>query len=91
MNTHASSATRKTHSASIKPSIINFDSLPNSALVDDKTVAVVTGQSRNTVWRKSKAGTLPAPIKVGPKTTRWKVGEIRAYIARLTAESAAAA
>lgn len=89
MNTHTAAAL-KTHSATIKPSIINFDSLPDSALVDDKTVAVVTGQSRNTVWRKAKAGTLPAPIKVGPKTTRWRVGAIRAYLASLTAQQAAA-
>jgi len=59
--------------------------MPDSALVDVETVAVVTGQSQNSVWRKSKAGTLPAPVKVGPKTTRWQVGAIRAYLASLTA------
>lgn len=69
----------------LKSSIVNFDSLPDSAMVDDKTFAVVIGQSRNTVWRKSKAGILPAPIKVGPKTTRWRVGAIRAYLASMTA------
>lgn len=90
MNTHASAAALKNYSATIKPSIINFDNLPDSALVDDKTVAVVTGQSRNTVWRKAKAGTLPAPIKVGPKTTRWKVGAIRAYLESLTVGEVAA-
>ena len=75
----------RTHGAIIKPAIAGFDQMPDSALVDVETVAVVTGQSRNSVWRKSKAGTLPAPVKVGPKTTRWKVGAIRAYLASLTA------
>lgn len=75
----------KTHGAVLKPSISHFDSLPASGLVDDKTVASVLSCSRNTVWRKSRFGEggFPKPIKVGPKTTRWQVGAIRAYLASL--------
>ncbi|MER2555656.1 MAG: AlpA family phage regulatory protein [Thauera sp.] len=71
--------------APLKSSIVNFDSLPASGLVDDKTIAGVLGCSRNTVWRKARTeeGGFPKPIKVGPKTTRWRVGAIRAYLASM--------
>jgi len=76
----------KVHGATIKPSISNFDSLPASGFVDDKTVASVLGCSRNTVWRKARYGEggFPKPVKVGPKSTRWQVGAIRAFIDSLT-------
>ena len=74
--------------STLKPSVSHFDSLPASGLVDDKTVAGVLGCSRNTVWRKAKAGDIPSPVKVGPKTTRWQVGAIRGYLASLTAQQA---
>ncbi|MCV2218902.1 helix-turn-helix transcriptional regulator [Thauera sp. Sel9] len=76
--------------ATLKPSVSHFDNLPASGLVDDKTVAGVLGCSRNTIWRKAKAGDLPSPVKVGPKTTRWQVGAIREYLASLTAQQSAA-
>lgn len=80
----------KTHGAILKPSISHFDSLPDSAHIDDKAVAVLTGWHRNTVWRKAKARELLPPIKVGPKSTRWQVGAIREYLASLTAQQSAA-
>ena len=47
--------------------------------------------SRSGWYAGMKSGKYPSPIKTGPRSTRWKVGAIRAYIASLTAESAAAA
>lgn len=64
-------------SNSIPAALAAFDSLPDSALVEDKVVAGVFGCSTNTVWRRSKAGDLPKPIKVSPQQTRWRVGDIR--------------
>jgi predicted DNA-binding transcriptional regulator AlpA len=54
-----------------------FDALPASAKVSVKVVAAREGVSPVTVWRRAKAGLLPAPVKVGG-TTRWLVGELRA-------------
>lgn len=64
-------------------SLKQFDSLPDSAHVQVRTVAAVVGVSEATVWRKVKQGTLPAPKKVSARATRWNVGELRQAIAAL--------
>ncbi len=73
----------KTHGAQIPATLMNFDSLPDSALVDVKVTAAVLGRSASSVWRDARLGKLPAPIKAGPACTRWKVGAIRAHLAAL--------
>ncbi len=45
--------------------------------------------ARATIWRGIKAGRFPEPIKVGPATNRWRVGELRSRIAEFAAERAA--
>lgn len=66
--------------------LAEFDSLPDSALVDDRIVAGVFGCSRNTVWRRGKAGGIwPRPIKVSEQQTRFRVGDIRKTLAALIA------
>lgn len=32
--------------------------------------------SRSTWWRGVKEGRYPAPVKLGPRTTAWRVGDI---------------
>jgi hypothetical protein len=59
----------------------NFDTLPDGAWVPDTTAGVVLGVSRATIWRMSKAGRLTAK-KIGERTTRFSVREIRAILAR---------
>jgi predicted DNA-binding transcriptional regulator AlpA len=71
--------------APLPASLSGFDSLPDSALISVGVVAALLGSSANTVWRRAKAGTLPAPVKTGQMSTRWKVGAIRAYLASLEA------
>lgn len=61
----------------------DFDSKPDAALVDDKTVAALLCVHRNSVWRLARAGKLPAPVKVSEQTTRWRVGDLRRAIASL--------
>jgi prophage regulatory protein len=39
-------------------------------------VIEATGWSRTTIWRKVKAGVLPAPIPIGPNTIAWDAAEI---------------
>lgn len=62
----------------VPDSALNYDDLPGSALVDIKTVKVIFGRSSASVWRDVKAGRLPKPIKAGPRSTRWRVSELRA-------------
>lgn len=36
--------------------------------------------SKSTLWAKVKKGTFPAPIKLGPRITVWRVEDIRKLI-----------
>jgi excisionase family DNA binding protein len=54
-----------------------FDALPDEARVSIKTVAALFGVSNSTVWRRIRAGELPAPKRFGARTTRWRVGDLR--------------
>lgn len=86
MNTDTTAApTLKPSGASIPRALSNFDALPDSAFVNVATVAALLGCSTNTVWRRAKAGTLPAPVKISEMSTRWRVGAIRAHLASLEA------
>jgi predicted DNA-binding transcriptional regulator AlpA len=63
--------------------VADFDSKPDSALVNDKTVAALLDVHRNSVWRLVRSGKLPAPVRVAEQTTRWRVGDLRKAIASL--------
>ncbi len=63
--------------------LANFDTLPDSAMVDVKTVAGILGRSTGSIWRDARQGTIPKPVKTGPYSTRWNVGAIRRHLANL--------
>lgn len=63
-----------------------FPNLPPEAVLRLPAVAALCGISKATVWRWSKAGTLPAPVKRGG-VTGWQVGELRAALAREECEA----
>lgn len=60
-----------------------FDDLPDGTLISDKTIAVLFSVSRSTVWRWVKTGILPSPVPVGPRLTRWRMGDIRRVLHEL--------
>jgi predicted DNA-binding transcriptional regulator AlpA len=57
-----------------------FDHLPDSALADEDVLCAVSGWSRAAVWRAITEGKIPKPIKLGPRSNRWRVGTIRSLI-----------
>ena len=63
--------------------LANFDQLPNSAHVRLPVVKGIYGISSATVWRRSKDGTIPQPIKLSERVTGWNVGQIRQSLARI--------
>ena len=65
----------------IPAALAQFDSLPASAHVRLPIVAAWRGVSAPTIWRWVKSGRLPAPVKLGPNTTAWRVGDLRACAA----------
>ena len=57
--------------------IEGFDGLPDSAYVRIAVVQALFACSDETIRRRVKAGTIPAPRKLGPRHTAWQVGELR--------------
>lgn len=49
------------------------------------TVRAVTGLSDSTLDRMIKAGTFPAPVKLGPRTSAWRSSDVAAWMASLSA------
>ena len=61
--------------------VSHFDQLPNAALISAAAAAAVIGVGVSTIWRLAKSSPdFPKPVRIGGRCTRWKVGEIRAFI-----------
>jgi predicted DNA-binding transcriptional regulator AlpA len=71
------------------PDISHFDTLPDSALINVNALSAVLAQGRSTIWRKCRAELdFPQPIRLSAGCTRFRVGDIRAYLAIRSAASA---
>lgn len=65
-----------------RPDISHFDKLPDAAMISIKALATVVDKGISTVWRNCQQDPdFPRPIRLGPGCTRFKVGDIRAYLA----------
>ncbi len=80
--TGASSTATTLRPLSLPDGAIHFDNLPDAALVDIETFARITGSGVSTTWRRLKADpTFPRPTRLGTRCTRFRVGDIRAWLA----------
>ena len=60
----------------------NFDHQADSALVrQSDLIPAVLPFSASSLWRQVRAGTFPKPIKVSPRITAWRVGDVRLWLA----------
>jgi len=64
----------------LEASLKLFEHLPDCALIEEDVLCALTGWSRATVWREIGEGRLPRPIKLGPRSNRWRVGTARSII-----------
>lgn len=55
--------------------------IPETGFVRLPQVLKVIPVSKSTWWQGIKDGRFPKPIKLGPKTTAWRVEDIRDLIA----------
>ena len=60
--------------------IQNFSQLPDTALLSAREINQLTGRSRTSIWRDVTRGLLAEPVKIGPQTVRWHVGDVRTYL-----------
>jgi len=66
----------------IPEALANFDQLPDSANVRLPIVMRLYGISSASVWRGVKAGNIPKPRKLTPRTTAWLVRDLREALAK---------
>ena len=57
-----------------------FDALPEEALVNLKTIMALSCRSKSSIYRDIAANRLARPIHIGPKSARWRVGDVREYL-----------
>ena len=70
----------------MNPNISNFGSLPDEALSSMKDLSVIMGMGESTGWFRLKNDPdFPKPIRLSAKCTRFRVGDVRAYIAKKAA------
>lgn len=71
--------------AAIHTALSNFDTLPDGAYVRVPVVRAMYGVSTSTAWRMARDGRIPAATKISVGVTAWRVGDIRADLARRAA------
>jgi predicted DNA-binding transcriptional regulator AlpA len=52
---------------------------PN-ALIRRADVEIETGLSRSTIYQRIKAGTFPAPVRLGIRSVGWRVADIETFL-----------
>lgn len=50
-----------------------------TAFLKDTEVAVRYGVSRPTIWRWTKNGNFPKPVKLGAGSTRWRASDLETW------------
>lgn len=60
--------------------------LPTTGFIRQaQLIPAIVPFSAPTLWRKVKAGTFPAPVKLSARCTAWRVEDVRAWMESLTA------
>jgi prophage regulatory protein len=65
----------------------DFDALPETGFVRLRAILAPCGPipiGKSTWWQGVRDGRFPKPVKLGPKTTAWRVEDIRGLIDRLS-------
>jgi len=63
---------------------LNLTTLSKEGFVRLPQILSVIPVSASTWWRGVKSGKYPQPVKLGERTTAWRVGDIRELIAFLS-------
>ena len=61
----------------------HYGTLPVTGFIRLADLRKILPVSDSTIWRRVRAGTMPAPVKLSEKVTAWRVEEIRAFLDQL--------
>ena len=65
-----------------RPDVSHFDKLPDAALIAIAALAAIMGKGVSTAWRDIRNDPdFPKPIRLSAGCTRFRVGDIRQYLA----------
>lgn len=59
---------------------IPYGTLPATGLVRQKDLLPCLPFASSQLWRLVKAGKFPAPLKISPRVTCWRVEDVRAWL-----------
>ena len=62
----------------------------SDCLIDQPRASDIAGIKKSEIWRRIKAGSFPAPIRLGERCTRWSLREVSQWVEQRKAERAAA-
>lgn len=57
--------------------------LPTQGFIRLASILALIPISKSAWWEGCRTGRFPAPVKLGPRTTAWRVEDIRALIEQL--------
>lgn len=60
----------------------------SEALLKIQTVEAATALSKSTIYTKMASGDFPQAIRLGSRCTRWRAGDISAWLAAQAAQAA---
>lgn len=66
------------------PSLVPLSTLPQEGFIRLPQILTLLPVSKSTWWDGCRTGRYPTPVKLGPRTTAWRVEDIRALLARLS-------
>ena len=58
----------------------DFARLPSNALISAKELILLSGRSRTSLWRDVTRGSLAEPVKIGNRTVKWRVADVRQFL-----------
>lgn len=63
--------------------IVKGNMSPDDSLLTARQVSEKLSVTVDSIWKYSKAGWIPKPVRLGSGSTRWKRSEINTHIASL--------
>lgn len=67
--------------APIKPATLStYGALPVTGYVRISDLRPILPFSDSTIWRRVRAGTFPAPVKLSERVTAWRAEDVREWL-----------
>lgn len=76
-NSAAKAARKERLQKRLQRQLALVSSMPDEAAIDIQILSILLSRSIASIWRDVKAGRIAPPFKAGPRSTRWRLGDVR--------------